>query len=230
MGPVLDNILRKLCKAVREFRRLARLAKVDRIPFASGLGESSYLLYGLTRSMKPEVCVEIGSARGRSACFIGMALKENGQGKLYAIDPHARTEWNDSEFVHTYDIMRRNLKTLGVDEEVEILRQTSDQAAKSWHRPIDMIFIDGDHSYAAVKRDWDLFVPYVREFGFVIFHDTLWELNADPNWSRSDMGVPRFVEELRQQGFPVVTVDRDHGVSLVQPKRGGNALSATAKG
>ena len=230
MGPVAPKkIPRKILKATQEVRRLARHAKADRISFASGLGESSYILYGLTRSMKPEVCVEIGSARGRSACFIGMALKENGRGKLYAIDPHTRTEWNDNESVHTYDIMRQNLKTLGVTEEVEIIRQTSEQAAKSWHKPIDLIFIDGDHSYAGVKRDWELFVPHVRDFGVVIFHDTLWELNPDPVWSRVDMGVPTFVEELREQGFPVVTVDRDHGVSLVQPKRGGTTLRTNAK-
>lgn len=229
MGPVAPNlILRKFRKASQEVRRLARHAKADRMSFASGLGESSYILYGLTRSMKPEVCVEIGSARGRSACFIGMALNENGLGKLFAIDPHTQTSWNDNESVHTYDIMRQNLVRLGVAEQVEILRQTSEQAAKSWSRPIDLLFIDGDHSYEGVKRDWDLFVPHVRDFGIVIFHDTLWELKPDPSWSRADMGVPRFVEELRQQGFPVVTLDRDRGVSLVQPRKGGHLLSPDA--
>jgi hypothetical protein len=38
------------------------------------------------------------------------------------------------------------------------------------------------------------------------------------------MGVPRFVDELREQGYPVITLDRDFGVSLVQPVRQGVVL------
>jgi predicted O-methyltransferase YrrM len=65
-----------------------RLPAVD---FASGLGDSAWLLHGLARSLKPKVCVEIGSARGKSACYVGLALMENGFGKIYAIDPHTKT-------------------------------------------------------------------------------------------------------------------------------------------
>jgi hypothetical protein len=39
------------------------------------------------------------------------------------------------------------------------------------------------------------------------------------------MGVPRFVEDLRQQGYPVITLDRIPGVPIVQPTRGGIRLS-----
>jgi hypothetical protein len=74
------------------------------------------------------------------------------------------------------------------------------------------------------QENWDLFVPYVREFGFVVFHDTLWNLRPDSKWSRADMGVPQFVEELRRDGYPVLTIDRDCGVSLVRPEKGGVAL------
>ena len=83
---------------------------LERIPFASGLGDSVWVLYGLARSLKPEVCVEIGSARGKSACHVGLALEENGKGKLYAIDPHTKTEWNDSNSVETYEVMRQRLQ------------------------------------------------------------------------------------------------------------------------
>jgi hypothetical protein len=44
------------------------------------------------------------------------------------------------------------------------------------------------------------------------------------------MGVPRFVDELRQQGYQVLTIDRDYGVSLVQPVVGGLALRASNSG
>jgi hypothetical protein len=36
------------------------------------------------------------------------------------------------------------------------VRSTSEEAAKVWDRSIDLIFIDGDHSYERVKSDWIL--------------------------------------------------------------------------
>jgi predicted O-methyltransferase YrrM len=225
MHPLI--IKRKLVNGFRELRLFASNRQLRRIQFCSGLGGAAHLLYGLTRSMKPDVCVEIGSARGKSTCHIGMALKENGHGKLYAIDPHRSTKWNDPYSVDTFGIITQNLKNVGVVEQVEIVRKTSDCAAQNWSKKIDILFVDGDHSYEGVKSDWDLFSPHLREFGIVIFHDTLWDLRPDPrNPGWTEMGVPRFVNDLRLQGYPVLTVDKDFGVSLVQATKGGVPLSA----
>jgi predicted O-methyltransferase YrrM len=203
-------------------------ARAKAIPFYSGLGDSADLLYGLVRSMKPQVCVEIGSARGRSTCFIAIALKENGDGILHAIDPHAVTTWNDDATIDTFKIIKRNVSRLGLDKQVNVIRGTSEQAAANWKEPIDLLFIDGDHSYAGVKKDWEIFKEFVKPFGLVVFHDTIWDLRPNPKWHRPDMGVPRFVDELRAQGYQVVTIDQDFGVSLVQPTIGGQALRPAA--
>ncbi len=197
---------------------------LDEIDFHSGLGDSAYLLYGLAKALKPKVAVEIGSARGKSACYVGQALKENGGGKLFAIDPHTRTNWNDENSVDTLDEMRRNIRSFRLEKQIEIIRETSERAAGRWMLPIDLLFIDGDHSYEGVKRDWELFSPHVSSFGIVIFHDTIWELMPDSRYSREDMGVPAFVEELRVAGYPVTTLDKDFGVSLVQPTLSGVPL------
>jgi len=198
--------------------------KLDEMDFHSGLGDSAYLLYGIARALKPKVAVEIGSARGKSACYVGRALKENGSGKLFAIDPHTRTDWNDENSVDTLDEMRRNVRALDLEKQVEIIRETSERAAARWMLPIDMLFIDGDHSYEGVKRDWELFSPHVSEFGIVVFHDTMWDRQPDSPYSRSDMGVPALVEELRVSGYPVTTINRDFGVSIVQPTVSGVSL------
>jgi len=200
--------------------------KLSRMNFQSGLGDSAWLLYGICRSLKPQVAVEIGSARGKSACYVGTALKQNGSGHLYAVDPHTTTSWNDSNSVNTFDIMRANLAALDLNDTVTILRQFSDVAIESVPKPIDMIFIDGDHTYEGVKADWDLYTPHMSQFGYVVFHDTIWDIRPDPRWQRDDMGVPRFVEELRKSGYPVLTIDKDFGVSLVQTTRGGIPLSS----
>jgi predicted O-methyltransferase YrrM len=197
---------------------------LEKIDFHSGLGDSAFVLYGLARALKPKVAVEIGSARGKSACYVGTALKQNGEGKLYAIDPHTQTEWNDLNSVDTLAEMRKNIATLGLSEQIEIVREMSGEVAKTWTKAIDVLFIDGDHSYEGVKRDWELFSPHVSQFGVVVFHDTIWDLRPDPRYARKDMGVPAFVEELRSTGYPVITLDRDFGVSMVQPTLRGVAL------
>ena len=189
--------------------------------FATGLGPAAWLLHGLVRALRPETCVEIGSAQGWSTCHIALALKENFAGRLYAIDPHTQTAWNDAGPTDTYEILRDNLRRCGVSEYVETIRATSEAAARGWVRPIDFLFIDGDHSLPGVRRDWELFAPFLGEFGVTVFHDTTWERHG-PN--RSDMGVPRFVDELRREGYPVITIDRDCGLSLVQSRRGGVPL------
>jgi predicted O-methyltransferase YrrM len=217
--------LLKLCAFPSRLRAALARGKAERILFHSGFGDSAELLYGLVRSMKPEVCVEIGSARGKSACYIGMALKENGRGTLYAIDPHLPTDWNDSFSVDTAEVFARNVAEVGVTGQVCMIRSYSGTAATDWNRPIDFLLIDGDHSYEGIKRDWDLFVPHLRRFGVVAFHDTIWNLNSAPQvGQREDMGVPRFVDELRQQGYPVITIERDCGLSIVQPFVGGISL------
>ena len=220
--------VRRLRENLRRIRDGVAIATLEAINFESGLGDSAYLLYGLVKSIKPQVVVEIGSARGRSACFMGMALKENGFGKLFAIDPHTKTDWNDNNSVDTHEVLRDNLKKLHLESIVEVLRETSDLVASRWTLPIDLIFIDGDHSYEGVKRDWTLFMPFVQTFGGVVFHDTLWSLDPTPEYARPDMGVPRFVEELRVAGYPVITINRNFGVSLVQPVKNGIALEHDA--
>lgn len=225
--PSIKSVARKLRNNLRAAKKGILTSKLQELTAQSGLGDSAYLLYALVKSAKPKVVVEIGSARGRSTCFMGMALRENGAGKIFAIDPHTVTAWNDANSVDTFDILKGNVASLGLNDFVEILRKTSGEVAESWNQEIDLLFIDGDHSYEGAKHDWDLFSPFVKPFGSVIFHDTLWDLKPDPRYARPDMGVPRLVEELRCQGYPVITLDQDFGVSMIQPVRHGAALRPT---
>ncbi len=207
--------LRFLCHHVKMVWPRYQMSVGD---FRTGLGQSAWLLHGLVRSLRPDVVLETGSARGWSACHIGLALRENVRGKLYAIDPHAETEWNDSGGVEaSLPFFNRHIAAMGLTDYVEVVRADSRAAARRWTRPIDLIFIDGDHSYEGVRADWDLFSPFLTPSGVVVFHDSTWEIHRhdDPRY-RGEMGVPRFVDELRRAGYPVITIDRDCGLSLVQ--------------
>jgi predicted O-methyltransferase YrrM len=68
-------------------------------------------------------------------------------------------------------------------------------------RPLDVLFIDADHSYEGVKRDWELYSALVRPGGIVGLHD----IHEDYATSRGTPtnaisgDVPRFWQELRQR-------------------------------
>jgi hypothetical protein len=50
------------------------------------------------------------------------------------------------------------------------------------------------------------------------------DLGPAAEWRRADTGVPRFVDELDAQDFPVLTINRDCGGSIVQPSPSGISL------
>lgn len=56
-----------------------------------------------------------------------------------------------------------------------------------WDRPIDLLFIDDSHYYDDIKDNFEKFSPFVKEGGYVVFHDYHFE---------SAGGVKKFVDEL----------------------------------
>jgi predicted O-methyltransferase YrrM len=60
-------------------------------------------------------------------------------------------------------------------------------------RRLDLLFIDGDHTYDGVRQDFEMYAPLVGEGGSVVFHDIL--RHSDPE----DSEVHRFWEELESR-------------------------------
>ena len=53
-------------------------------------------------------------------------------------------------------------------------KSTKDELIKKLKgRKIDLLFIDGDHRYKGVKKDWNLYAPLVKRNGLIVFHDIL---------------------------------------------------------
>lgn len=38
-------------------------------------------------------------------------------------------------------------------------------------RALDLLFIDGDHTFEGARKDWEMYAPLVRPGGLVVFHD-----------------------------------------------------------
>ncbi|MBC8076825.1 MAG: class I SAM-dependent methyltransferase, partial [Chloroflexales bacterium] len=98
-----------------------------------------------------------------------LGLADNGSGMCYFIDPgKVDSHWHSPASIAHLE------RTFGLRGHWRHLRKTSQQVIAEGAVPglIDMLFIDGDHSYAGVKFDFDRFGAQVRPGGVIILHDS----------------------------------------------------------
>ncbi len=123
------------------------------------------------------VIVEIGSWKGRSSIWLASGSKHGRKITLYCIDPHTGSPECREMFgpICTLDEFLHNIHTAKVDNLVVPVVKTSEQAAREFLHPVELIFIDGDHDYESVKRDFELWYPKLVTGGVIAFHDsTVW--------------------------------------------------------
>lgn len=227
MKRFLYNALRKHSQDFRARTDLFDDHYEKRADWKSGLGQGNHLLYAIVRCLAPEVIVEVGSARGKSTCSMALACKHNHRGKVYAIDPHVPNAWTEHDTGGDNEaFLRGRLRDYGLNAYCEVIKSTSRAVAQSWSQPIGFLFIDGDHSYEGVKADYEGFAPWLRDDALVFFHDTTWD---DAHWKEvkalmncpDEMGVPRFLGELKRDGLRSVTFSPLPGMTILDPKKGG---------
>jgi len=132
--------------------------------------------------------VEIGVAEGASA----LALRETmaADGTLYLIDPFhlSRMRWLNCQ---------RRAARVAVSycrtARVSWIERFSFDAVRGWDKPIDFLFIDGDHSEEGVMRDWREWSPFVKTGGRVAFHDARM---FEGGWPKESDGPVRAVNAL----------------------------------
>ena len=112
--------------------------------------------------------LEIGSYLGASSCTLAAALSMRG-GRLYCVDTWANETMPEGER-DTFAEFTRN--TAGVASSITTIRRRSDELTENdVPLPLDLVFIDGDHSYPAVKGDFEKVRGWLREGGILAFHD-----------------------------------------------------------
>jgi predicted O-methyltransferase YrrM len=85
-------------------------------------------------------------------------------------------------------------------------------------RPVDMLFIDGDHTYDGVKADYDLYSPLVRPGGLIGFHDICQHpsmpfVQVNRFWATLDGDLETFVTDPPTWGgIGVIRVPADPAV------------------
>lgn len=112
--------------------------------------------------------VEIGSWKGRSTTWLAHGARTRGL-QVYAIDPH--TGSREDPAARTYDAFIENVRQAGVLDSVHPLVMTSSEAAGSVRGPVELLFVDGDHTRAGAMRDAGVWLPRVMVGGTAMFHD-----------------------------------------------------------
>lgn len=126
----------------------------------------------IVAELRPKVVLEIGTARGGTLFLFTRAADP--KAKIISIDlpggafgggypvwkiPLYRSFSRDEQKIYLIRRDSHNPQTL---EEVKRILGLE---------KIDLLFIDGDHTYEGVKKDFEMYSPLVRKGGIIAFHD-----------------------------------------------------------
>ncbi len=150
-------------------------------------------LLELVQSKAPARICEIGTASGGTLCALARAARPDAT--LVTLDlsltPERRAAFprfaRDSQRIIC---LEGNSHNPAVRDQVRSLLSGA---------LLDVLFIDGDHSYEGVRHDFAMYGPLVREDGLVVFHDIVsddGQRYGSPTHAHTG-GVPRFWLELK---------------------------------
>ncbi len=164
-----------------DFDRVAALAwrRAAAVPGFMGAAEVRALLAlaACALALPDEgAVVEIGSFKGRSTVGLATLARElglpAGARPIVSIDPHTSPSPTDPG-VASFEAFTAALAAHELSGVVEAHRATSAEVARAWRRPIRLLWIDGDHTLAGARADFDLYAPFLVPGGLIAFHDTL---------------------------------------------------------
>jgi predicted O-methyltransferase YrrM len=160
-------------------------------------------LLEITKKHQPKYLLEIGTASGGTLFSFSKTAS-----------PHATiisVDLPGGKFGAGYYIWRIPYykSFASKHQKIKLLRRNSHDPStlnkvKSYlhNAQLDMLFIDGDHTYKGVKQDFELYSPLVRKGGLIVFHDIAYHP------PKTGVEVYRFWNEIKQK-FPSQEIIKD---------------------
>ncbi|MGN1317735.1 MAG: class I SAM-dependent methyltransferase [Lachnospirales bacterium] len=142
------------------------------LKFAPWSGHRNFV-YDFMEFLNPKTVVELGSHYGCSAFTFAQAVKDfNLDTTMFFVDT-----WQGDDFTKKYDndvytVFSKTLKEFYGNQNINMLRMTFDDAVEKFDdKSVDLIHIDGSHYYDDVKRDFENWLPKVKDDGIIMLHD-----------------------------------------------------------
>jgi hypothetical protein len=164
--------------------------------------------YDLVRNNMPQTIVELGTHKGTSFFSFCQAVKDaHYDAQLYAIDTWKGDEhagfYGDNVFVEFQEMKEKYYGSL----KIKLLRKTFDEAAADFKNDaIDLLHIDGFHTYEAVKHDFESWFPKVRKDGIILLHDIF--------ITRDNFGIYKLWEELKHK-YETIEFYHSYGLGVL---------------
>ena len=161
------------------------------------------------RELKPKVVLEIGTAKGGTLFLFAQVAEPDAI--IVSIDlPRGRFGGGYPKWM--IPIFKSFFKE---NQKLYLIRRDSHDPltlniVKSIlaNRSVDFLFIDGDHTYEGVRKDFEMYSPLVRRGGIIAFHDIVpHDRVHDPH---GVVGVPRFWNEIKHS-YKSLEIVKDWG-------------------
>jgi predicted O-methyltransferase YrrM len=235
------RIIRRVLRYAAGLRQLCRVRTIaqsltfdEAYAFANAeLGiiqkpEEMRWLFELVRAEQPRVVLEIGLASGGTFFLWSRAAAPDAH--LIAIDdrPTGRFgEWSPWHLIRRSFAVgsQRVSLVMGSDSHSETTRERVGNLLGG--RPVDFLFIDGDHSRDGVWQDFDMYSSFVTPGGIIAFHD------ISPNPKECTQGVARFWREFTSEYETeecVLPGEPGYGIGIYRVRGPHSSTSPTSSG
>ncbi len=123
------------------------------------IGGHLLTLFALSYGIGAKVVFEIGVRDGESTVSFLQAVKKTG-GVVISLD------------INPCEKARKRISKLRLEDYWIFVRENSnDYVSKYAGWPVDVLFIDGEHTRKQCEKDFNNYVPFVKRNGLIIFHD-----------------------------------------------------------
>lgn len=193
-------------RMVRQARQLSRLrdSSADLSVLMDTLWRSHFFrplqkkseilrLIEIVRSFRPSAICEIGAA-GCGTTFL-LAEAAASDATIITLD----LAFTESRKTAIRCFARKKQRMVALQEDSHNLNTIQIVRDYLAEQSLDMLYLDGDHSYEGIKSDFRFYSPLVRPGGLIVFHDIVPDFKTRYGIeTSSDVGgVPQFWEEIK---------------------------------
>jgi hypothetical protein len=170
-----------------------------------------FFVYDLVRNIRPGKIVELGTQQGTSFYSILQAIKDSElNSEAYAVDSWEGDEhavYDSKEGSKFYQFVSNTIREYYGSQNARLMKMLFDEAVAEFDdNSIDLLHIDGLHTYEAVSHDYNTWKGKLKQEAIVLFHDT--------QVADDDFGVWKFWKELKENEKGNVYIEFKHSYGL----------------